>query len=41
MNHSRGMTLIELLVAVFAFAVLATLAYSALGQMDGSTTPMS
>ena len=33
MIRSRGMTLIELLVAVFAFAVLATLAYSALGQM--------
>ena len=33
MMRHRGMTLIELLVAVFAFAVLATLAYSALGQM--------
>lgn len=33
MIRSRGMTLIELLVAVFAFAILATLAYTALGQM--------
>ncbi len=33
MNRLRGMTLIELLVAVFAFAVLASLAYAALGQM--------
>ncbi len=33
MRRLRGMTLIELLVAVFAFAVLASLAYSALGQM--------
>lgn len=33
MKRLRGMTLIELLVAVFAFAVLASLAYSALGQM--------
>jgi len=31
--RNRGMTLIELLVAVFAFAVMSTLAYSALGQM--------
>ncbi|MEE4163503.1 MAG: type II secretion system minor pseudopilin GspJ [Woeseiaceae bacterium] len=33
MIRNRGMTLIELLVAVFAFAVMSTLAYSALGQM--------
>ena len=33
MRRNRGMTLIELLVAVFAFAVMSTLAYSALGQM--------
>ena len=33
MSRSHGMTLIELLVAVFAFSVLATLAYTALGQM--------
>jgi general secretion pathway protein J len=33
MKRLRGMTLIELLVAVFAFAVLSTLAYAALGQM--------
>ena len=33
MKRQQGMTLIELLVAVFAFAVLSTLAYAALGQM--------
>lgn len=41
MSRSHGMTLIELLVAVFAFSVLATLAYTALGQMLNNSDVLS
>ncbi len=37
MKRSRGLTLIELLVAVFVFALLATITYEALGRMLGNS----